>query len=107
VGVELERRHEVGLPHPALEPLVGCAERAALAGPLAQPLEQARLAAVVGELEQLLLVEPQERALEQRRQGQVVLGQKGGAPEDHEVPDRDVLGELAAGRRPPPARPPA
>ena len=62
-------------------------------GPLrAQRRAQAALA-VPGELEQLVLVDAEQRALQHRRQRQIVLRQQQRVGQHHQVHHRDVLGQ--------------
>ena len=50
----------------------------------------------MGEVEERVLVEADQRALQERGERQVVLGQEHDAAERHQVHDRDVLGERQA-----------
>ena len=62
----------------------------------AQPPDQRRLAATVGELEQVLLAQPEQRAPEDRCERQVVLGQQQRVAQRHQVHDRDLVGQHQA-----------
>src|SRR4051812_49293409 len=66
LGIELERRLEIGAPQPAGDALHRRAESLGLLlSRGAQPLDEAALATIPGELEQRLLVETDQRALQE------------------------------------------
>ena len=65
-------------------------------GGLAERPPQRLPPAAMGDLVELVLVEADQRALEEGGERQVVLGEEHDAAERHQVHDRDVLGELDA-----------
>ena len=68
-------------------------KRGPLAAPAPERRPQARVAALVGEREQRILVEPDQRALEHRGQRQVVARQQAEFAERDQVHDRELLGQ--------------
>ena len=101
LGEKLVRRHEID----ACQELGECPRRSGkaqlLAGAATELLPE-RAAARIGQREQHLLVETEERALQHRCQSEVVLGQQQEAAERDHVLDRELLGEqqpIDAGHR--------
>ena len=93
LAVELEGRHPVGGAAKGNERLVRRGERGGLLATPGERCPQARVASIVCEREQRLLVEPDQRALEHRGKGQVVARQQAELAERDQVHDRELLGQ--------------
>ncbi len=83
-GVERERRQDARLFAQRVEPRRDI-------GAVARARRFAAALPVPGQLEQLVFIEPDERALQHRRQREIVLRQQQGIGERHQVHHRDVL----------------
>ena len=93
-GVDLEGRGLVGGGANLLEAGQRRGEAGIGRGRLAQPVEQAPLAAAVREVEQGLLVQAEQGALQDAREGEVVLGQEDGVAGSEPVDNRPLAGQL-------------
>ena len=94
-GVKLEGRQEVDLRQQLVQALVRLCEGRAVARRL-QTLVQAGATTIVGELEQRLLGQAEQRAAQHGGEAQVVLGQQQHVAERDQVHDRDVIGQRQA-----------
>ena len=102
LGIELERRREIGAGEQRPQPLMHFAQPRMLGRQPAQARPQLLLAAVVGQEEQLVLGDAEQRAFQHRRQRQVVLGQQQELAERDQVLHRQLFGQgqpVGAGHR--------
>lgn len=95
-GVKLVGRNEISAREPGGEPLGGAAKLGARCGAGAQPAPQSLPAAAMAELEQGVLVDVEERPLQHRGQGQIVLRKQQKPAERHQVLHRQLLAQHQA-----------
>ena len=95
-GVQLERRDEIGAGEQRAEALVSLPHRRLLARETAQAGPQPVVAAIIGEPEQLVLREAEQRPFQHRRQGQIVFRQQQKAAERDQILHREFVGERQA-----------
>ena len=86
----------VGLRQQPGEALVRRGEARIVARRLGEALMEARGTAAMGERQQLLFAQPEQRALEHRGERQVVLGQQQRVAQRHQVHHRDLVGQHEA-----------
>ena len=91
-GVELEGRQKVDLRQQLVQAPYASAKGGAVARRL-QTLVEAGATPIVGELEQRLLGQAEQRAAQHGGEAQVVLGQQQHVAERDQVHDRDVIGQ--------------
>ena len=95
-GVKLVGRNEIGAREPGAETRDGAAEPGARCGAGAQPAPQSLPAAAMAQLEQGVLVDVEERPLQHRGQGQIVLRKQQKPAERHQILHRQLLAQHQA-----------